>query len=225
MTTLLFADDDPQILSLLSEYLVANDFRVITADNGSTALEKFKEESIDLVLLDVMMPKLDGVETLKSIRTQSNVPIIMLTAKNEDVDRIEGLEFGADDYIAKPFNPREIVARIKAVLRRYTVKAPSTIDGLELNSTLRSANYKAQALQLTTAEFLVLQQLLLKTPHPIDRETLTKAALDREITAFDRAIDVHVSNLRKKLTSISDQLLIKNIRGKGYQLIDLSETC
>jgi len=225
MPTILFADDDQQIRELLCEFLRAVSFDVIAVCDGEEALEQLPKQQVDLILLDVMMPQLDGIATLKRIRRTSNIPIIMLTAKDSDGDKINGLEFGADDYIAKPCNPREIVARINAVLRRTTTALTNTqsVDGLELLANELKANYLGKCLELTAAEFYVLQALVAQGDEIISRDELTKQALGRELTAYDRAIDVHISNLRKKLTSVNADVTIKSIRSKGYRIVAISE--
>jgi len=228
MATILFADDDQQIRDLLCEYLRAVGFSVVGVSNGQEALDELAKQPIDLILLDVMMPVLDGIQTLKATRKTSQTPVIMLTAKDSDGDKINGLEFGADDYIAKPCNPREIVARINAVLRRCQtqpeISSHRSFTDLQLCSKEFKAIYQGNDLNLTGAEFFVLQALITTGEDVISRDELTQQALNRSLTAYDRAIDVHISNLRKKFSQANASIIIKSIRGKGYRIVATSET-
>jgi len=230
MTTLLLVDDDVTLNELLSSYLSKQGYDVESAYDGRQALLKLDAYTPDLIILDIMMPELDGLETLKEIRKNSELPVLMLTAKTEDIDRIIGLEMGADDYLAKPCNPRELVARIKAILRRTqsTTDAslhpaqkniPQTISfaGLLINPSRYEAHYKDANIQLTGAEFKLLHVFMSNPGIVLSKEQLTLEVLNRPLEMYDRAIDVHVSNLRKKLSRKdlpSD--LIANIRGQGY---------
>ncbi|MBN6711335.1 response regulator [Haemophilus haemoglobinophilus] len=223
MTKLLIVDDDKELIELLSELLSYEGFDVDSAGNGKEALEKF-DSSHDLILLDVMMPKLNGFETLKKIRQQSNTPVIMLTARGEDIDRVIGLELGADDYLPKPFNDRELVARIRAILRRtkHEDKETSCYEayGLTLYLEKMEAYFNGENLNLTGTEFSLLQILMQNPGTILSREYLTTTVLGKNMTPFDRAIDMHMSNLRKKLPIIDDEhTWFKTLRGKGYLFI------
>jgi DNA-binding response OmpR family regulator len=226
MPHILLVDDDTTLNELLADYLGSQGFDVSSAYNGLEALAKLKDQTPDLMVLDIMMPELDGLETLKEVRKHSELPVLMLTAKTEDIDRIIGLEMGADDYLAKPCNPRELVARIKAILRRSQVTqeptAPTsstqiTLGGLTISPTRYEAHYLETQIQLTGAEFKLLLVFMSNPGIVLSKEQLTEDVLNRPLEMYDRAIDVHVSNLRKKLSRegiTSD--LITNIRGQGY---------
>ena len=219
---ILVIDDDPKLASLLVEYLGGRGLLVEQASSGQQGLEKRKMGSFDLVILDVMMPGMDGFETLKELRKESDIPVIMLTARTEDFDRIVGLELGADDYINKPFNPRELLARIHAILRR-TQNAQSTEDSaivvgnVRMEVTKRKVFVRGEDIELTATEFDILRVLLSNAGRVIARERLMELARGQEFAAFDRSIDVHISNVRKKLGDSSKQSqIIKTIRGVGY---------
>jgi two-component system, OmpR family, response regulator CpxR len=220
---ILIIDDDVDLCDLLAESLRRQGFLAVTVHDGITGLERALSNEFALIVLDLMLPGLDGSEVLKRIRSRSNVPVIILTAKGEANDRIVGLESGADDYLAKPFNPRELSARMQAVLRRTTSeeshrKADHILGGdIEVNTRLRTARRRNRLLDLTSVEFDLLV-LFLKSPGKVlGREELTKAVLGRELRATDRSIDVHVSNLRRKLGPNSNGgERIKNIRSTGY---------
>ncbi len=218
---LLIVDDDPDLRSLLSALLQLEGFSVETACDGRTALTLLREQAIDLVLLDVMMPGLSGFEVLSRLRQFSSVPVIMLTARGEPLDRVQGLEGGADDYLAKPFDDRELIARIRALLRRMHPERDSaaqlTLDDMELNVGRQEVVCQGQRLELTSTEFQLLR-LLLQTPGQLlDKEHLHREALGRPLSPYDRSLDVHISNLRKKLPPRGDGLeRIRTVRGKGY---------
>ena len=232
MSKILLVDDDIELTDLLAEVLRLTGFEVEVANNGQEALDKLNS-SHQLVLLDVMMPVLNGIETLKKIRQTSNVPVMMLTARGEEIDRVLGLELGADDYLPKPFNDRELVARIKAILRRVSPSESSqnstalpsednTLEfcGLVLHSGLQQASYKGQDLGLTGSEFALLHKLVLRPGQIVSREELTVNVLGKHLSPFDRSIDMHMSNLRKKLPERDDGLpWLKTLRGRGYLLV------
>ncbi|MBF0751391.1 MULTISPECIES: response regulator [unclassified Pasteurella] len=234
MSKILLVDDDTELTHLLSEVLSLSGFCVDIANNGQEALDKLKQ-GYSLVLLDVMMPVLNGIETLKQIRQQSNIPVMMLTARGEDIDKVLGLELGADDYLPKPFNDRELVARIKAILRRsegnYPEPAENTaaqkeddnwlyFDELRLHTVHQQTFYKTQELFLTASEYSLLEALILSKGEPITRETLSMHVLGKPLSPFDRSIDMHMSNLRKKLPPRENRLpWFKTLRGRGYLLI------
>ena len=217
MSKILLVDDDIELTDLLAEVLRLTGFEV------------------ELVLLDIMMPVLNGIETLKKIRQTSNVPVMMLTARGEEIDRVLGLELGADDYLPKPFNDRELVARIKAILRRATPaekentqnstalsSEENTLEfcGLVLHSGLQQASYNGQDLGLTGSEFALLHKLVLRPGQIVSREELSVNVLGKHLSPFDRSIDMHMSNLRKKLPERDDGLpWLKTLRGRGYLLV------
>ncbi|MFQ1007110.1 DNA-binding response regulator [Gilliamella apicola] len=229
MNKLLVVDDDPEIASLLSELLELEGFEVETANNGVQALEKF-DMSFDLILLDIMMPEMNGLNVLSQLRSKFTVPVIFLTAKDNEYDKIIGLELGADDYILKPFNDRELIARINALLRRTrwdnlvneTDDLPQqyTVDKLVLNRKQQSVYYDSKYIELTGTEFQVLLKFLENGGKIISRDTLSETVLGKEFIPLARSIDVHVSNLRKKLPPRSDGLpWIKTLRSKGYLFV------
>lgn len=230
MSKLLLVDDDLELCALLQEYLQGEGFDITTCHDGGAALETLKQDSFDAIVLDVMLPVHNGFDVLRKLRDFCQTPVLMLTAKGETVDRIVGLEMGADDYLPKPCNPRELVARIRAILRRIETADDKDTDDTEREKLLqvdqitmvfnnRSVTYQNTPLTLTGAEFTVLELLMRNAGDVISKEELTEKALNRKLTPYDRSIDVHVSNLRKKLTAIgANKELIINIRGAGYML-------
>jgi two-component system, OmpR family, response regulator CpxR len=218
---LLLIDDDVELCSLLSEFLKREGFTVECVHDGVAGLERAAQPGVDLVVLDVMLPGIDGFEILRRLRAHSKVPVIMLTARGEDVDRIIGLEIGADDYLAKPFNPRELAARIRAILRRYEARppaAPSTrieVNGIALDPASREVFSNGKPIELTTFEFDILEMLLRSAGRVLSRDALMENFYNRKATPFDRSIDMHISHLRKKLER--GDSIIKTIRGVGYQ--------
>ena len=227
MSKLLLVDDDVELTELLSSLLTLEGFDVQTANNGSEALQKL-DESHELVLLDVMMPKLNGLDTLKEIRKVSNVPVMMLTARGEDIDRVLGLELGADDYLPKPFNDRELVARIRAILRRSVspsnnvdnTKEILSFENVTLYLTRQTAMYDEKNLNLTDYEFKILQRLIESKGDIVTREELSLEVLGKTLSPFDRSLDMHISNLRRKLPERESKLSwFKTLRGKGYLLV------
>jgi two-component system response regulator CpxR len=219
---ILIVDDDAELCRLLDEYLRGQGFDVEAAHNGPDGLEKALGPAVDLVVLDVMLPGLDGLEVLRRLRAKSRVPVLMLTARGEDVDRIVGLEIGADDYLPKPFNPRELVARIRAVLRRGEAadrpQGRVRVQDVELDPGSRSVTRNRTPIELTTIEFDILEQLMRAAGRVLSRDQLMDALYDRPATPFDRSIDMHISHLRRKLEApqFGDRPLIKTIRGVGY---------
>ena len=227
MSKLLLVDDDVELTELLSSLLTLEGFDVQTANNGLEALQKL-DESHELVLLDVMMPKLNGLDTLKEIRKVSNVPVMMLTARGDDIDRVVGLELGADDYLPKPFNDRELVARIRAILRRSVSPSNNVDDKKEILSfenvtlylTPQTAMYGEENLNLTDYEFKILQRLIELKGDIATREELSLEVLGKTLSPFDRSLDMHISNLRRKLPERESKLpWLKTLRGKGYLLV------
>ncbi|HXB68128.1 MAG TPA: response regulator transcription factor [Candidatus Acidoferrales bacterium] len=217
---ILMIDDDAELCSLLGEFLQREGYSVEFEHEGNRGLQRAAQAGVDLVLLDVMLPGIDGFEILRRLREKSKVPVIMLTARGEDVDRIVGLELGADDYLPKPFNPRELVARIRAVVRRYEPRpaAPShrlEVNGVVLDTGTREVMANGKRLDLTTFEFDILEQLMRSAGHVLSRDALMENFYNRKATPFDRSIDMHISHLRKKIEN--GEALIKTIRGVGYQ--------
>ena len=217
---ILLVDDDAELCSLLLEFLQREGFMVECAHEGNQGLAKALQPGIDLLILDVMLPGLDGFEILRRLRQQSKVPVIMLTARGEDVDRIVGLELGADDYLPKPFNPRELAARIRAIQRRYEPRPASAsprleINGIALDPGTREVLSTGRKVELTTFEFDILEMLMRSAGRVLSRDALMENFYNRKATPFDRSIDMHISHLRKKLDR--GESLIKTIRGVGYQ--------
>ncbi len=222
MYHLLIIDDDVALTEMLGEYLQQNGFTVDAENSPVAAITKLREHSFDVVLLDVMMPLLDGFETLKQIRNFSVVPVIMLTAKGEDYDRILGLELGADDYLAKPFNHRELLARMKALTRRldelssFNQVQHLDFHGIKIEEASQRAMVGAHELDLTNTEFQLLMLLMRHVGHLLSKEKLSEDILGRRLSAFDRSLDMHVSNVRKKLSQQGIENVIKTMRGSGY---------
>lgn len=222
MNSLLIIDDDVELCALLTERLAEEGFHLHAAHNGRDGLERALNGAHSLVILDVMLPRMGGMEVLTELRMRSSIPVLMLTARGDDIDRIIGLEVGADDYLPKPFNPRELVARIKAILRRLDERRAGsdsfTAGDITIDITLREVQVAGKSVSLTTVEFALLEALVKNPGRALTRDYLTDAALGRKQGAFDRSIDVHISNLRKKLDSHGDVERIKTIRGSGYLL-------
>ncbi len=224
MSRVLIIDDDQGLVSLLQRYLRNDGFEVTAVYDHRTGLEAALRNEHDVIILDVMLPGGSGFELLKSLRLQSRVPVILLTARGEAVDRILGLEIGADDYVPKPFDPRELAARIRAVLRRSqenhnesATEETLVVDDLTLSLLARSVHCAGQAVELTGAEFNMLVLLVRRAGAVVTREELAQAALGRPLSAFDRSVDVHVSRLRKKLGyTATGEERIRPVRGIGY---------
>ena len=217
---ILLVDDDTELTTLLSEFLRREGFTVDAEHEGNRGLARATEAGNDLVVLDVMLPGIDGFEILRRLRAESKVPVIMLTARGEDVDRIVGLELGADDYLPKPFNPRELVARIRAILRRYEPRVPTAggrieVGGISLDPGTREVTVNGKPVDFTTFEFDILELLMRNAGRVLSRDALMENFYNRKATPFDRSIDMHISHLRKKLEN--GDALIKTIRGVGYQ--------
>jgi len=226
MTRLLLADDDIELCELLEEYLSSEGFAITLVHDGAAAVAMLQAQAFDLVILDVMMPMMNGFDALREIRNRAQTPVLMLTAKGEDVDRIVGLEMGADDYLGKPCNPRELVARIKAILRRakgVPVEPPEAaikIADIELLPAARQVFCQGEALSLTGTEFNLLRELLLHAGEVVTKAHLTEAVLERKLTPYDRSIDMHISNIRRKLGPCpGGEARIQSVRGAGYILV------
>jgi len=217
---ILLVDDDVELCGLLTEFLKREGFTLECDHDGKRGLEKAVHGNYDIVLLDVMLPSMDGFEILRALRKQSKVPVIMLTARGEDVDRIIGLELGADDYLPKPFNPRELAARIRAIMRRLEARPTETgarleVNGIVLDPGSREVFAQGKPVEVTTFEFDILEMLMRSAGRVLSRDALMENMYNRKATPFDRSIDMHVSHLRKKLEA--GHPLIKTIRGVGYQ--------
>ncbi len=220
---LLIVDDDRELCGMLAEYLGPEGFVTATAGTGTEGLERLAREPADLVVLDVMLPELSGFEVLRRIRTMSRIPVIMLTARGEEVDRVVGLELGADDYLGKPFSPRELVARIRAVLRRIPAEMPPgggvlVWGPLQLDLRARRAGIGEHDLELTSAELRILELLVRANTRTVSRDELMTQALGRRLLPTDRSLDTHVSNLRKKLMRYTERVAVQSVRGAGYAL-------
>ena len=225
MSKILIIDDDEELCELVSEYLSVEGFETEAVHDGETGLQKALSGDYEMAILDVMLPRKNGFDVLRDLRKSSKLPVLMLTAKGDDMERIVGLEIGADDYLPKPFNPRELVARLRAVLRRVqdtddkkAATAESfTVDDIEVSLTGRTAKIAGTELNLTAVEFDLLVALLEQAGKIVKKEDLSQRVLDRRLSPFDRSLDMHVSNLRKKLGAREDESeRIKTIRSVGY---------
>ena len=224
MDRILVIDDDVELCSLVGEYLESEGFQVEPVYEGERGLEKALTGDYALVVLDVMLPGINGFEVLRRLRVTSRIAVLLLTARGEDVDRIVGLEIGADDYLPKPFNPRELVARIRAILRRtYDGGPASSVPGIirvgdiELDPATRTVKQAGRNIELTSVEFSLLEVLLREAGRVVTRERLAATVLSRKFSPFDRSIDMHVSKVRKKLGDTQGGTeYIKTVRGVGY---------
>jgi len=222
---LLLVDDDVELAEMLKEYLGQEGFEVGLAHDGEAGVAAALSGQYALVVLDVMMPHMDGIQALGRIRMSSRIPVLMLTAKGDDLDRITGLELGADDYVPKPCTPRELVARIRAILRRsqaLTSQASAeyvSVGPLLVYPAKRSATWQGQPLDLTSTEFNLLEVLARHAGRVVSKDDLSELGLGRPLARFDRSIDVHLSSVRQKLAAVqADKDFILTVRGKGYQL-------
>ncbi len=215
----LLIDDDTDLCSLMGDYFAQQGFRIEAVHDGRKGLARALDGGFDLILLDVMLPVLDGFEVLRQIRKRSETPIIMLTARTAETDRVAGLNAGADDYLPKPFGPEELLARIRAVLRRVAKgdagTQPIEAGGVKLNPQTRQAWYRDETLDVTALEFDLLDLLVRAAGRTVSRDELTAALHQRQSTPYERSLDVHISHLRKKLEG-EDRVLIRTIRGVGY---------
>jgi len=230
METLLLIDDDVDLCLMLTDYLGRHGFNVVSIHNGEAGLNLALSGSFAMILLDVMLPGLDGFEVLRRLRFSSSTSVLLLTARGDEVDRIVGLEIGADDYLPKPFNPRELLARIRAILRR-SIQVGLAVDntkqesdsisvlGIELDASARRVSCEGRPVALTDVEFALLQTLMRSAGEVVEREHLAETVLGRSLHPFDRSLDMHISRLRRKLEetcSLGER--VKTIRGVGYQL-------
>ena len=218
MKHLAIIDDDPEILKLLEQYLTKNGFDVEAFTDGESFLKE-DESKFSLIVLDIGLPGMDGLEVCKRVRQNSNIPIIMLTAASDDLDRILGLELGSDDYMGKPFNPRELLARIKALLRRSEIKEEDVDNNIVMNYAARSAFIGGQELELTGTEFDLLCVFHKQIGTVLSRDEIGELLHGRRVDPLDRSIDTIVSRLRHKLSSHFDGEIIQSVRGKGYVLL------
>lgn len=223
---LLVIDDDVELCALVAEYLEPEGFQLEAVHEADDGVRRALSGEFALIILDVMLPGASGFEVLRRVRAESDVPIIMLTARGDDVDRIVGLEIGADDYLPKPFNPRELVARIRAILRRTTQAAAEaaaaesqrlTVSDVEIDMGSRSVWQVGRPVALTAVEYELLLMLMRHAGQVVERNRLSRAVLGRSLSPYDRSLDMHISNLRKKLGHKVDQIeRIKTVRGVGY---------
>lgn len=224
---ILLVEDDQELNELLTEFLQLEGFNVTSTFDGVAGLEAALTGEHDAIVLDIMLPKMNGLEVLKQLRNSQKTPVLMLTARGDEVDRIVGFEMGADDYLPKPCNPREIIARIKAILRRVEMDLADAqpvskngvikLEDIEVNPSTRVATLNDEPLELTSTEFNLLESLLSHAGQVISKEDLTETALGRKLTLYDRSVDMHLSNLRKKLGAFADgEARIKTLRGVGY---------
>ena len=221
MNKILIIDDDEELCELVSEYLSAEDFQVESANDGETGLNKALSGDYDLAILDVMLPKINGFDVLRQLRERSKMPVLMLTARGDDTERIVGLEIGADDYLPKPFNPRELLARLRAILRRARSDGSSPeklqVDDLEISTSSRSVRIHGREISVTSVEFDLLRALVKEAGKIVKKDALSEEVLERELSPYDRSLDMHISNLRKKLGPRSDGSdRIKTVRSVGY---------
>ena len=220
---ILVVDDEPKVARLARDYLEKNGFRVLTAGDGQSALTMARREKPDLVILDLMLPQIDGREVCRILRRESDVPIIMLTALSEEIDQVTGLEIGADDYITKPFSVRTLVARVRALLRRTRggMKTPGIlrVGGLEIDSAKYSATFNGSPVKLTPNEFKLLHIFASRVGQTFTREQLLED-LHGAASSMDRSVDSHIKNLRKKLETASGESMIETVYGIGYRFIE-----
>jgi two-component system, OmpR family, response regulator CpxR len=223
MERVLVVDDDVELCDLIAEYLRPEGFDVHAVHDGETGLERALAGDTDLVVLDMMLPGISGLDVLRKLRERSRLPVLILTARGQDVDRIVGLEIGADDYLGKPFNPRELLARIRAILRRTKTGAAAgepkklAIGDVEMDIGARTVRKTGEPVELTSLEFNLLEKLMMQAGDVVTREQIAQEILGRRFVAYDRSIDMHVSKLRRKLGRYADgEERIKSIRGVGY---------
>ncbi len=227
MDHVLIVDDDIALVELLSEYLASEGLAVTRAHDGRTGVERALADAPDIVVLDVMMPGSDGISALRELRARSDLPVLMLTAKGDDVDRIVGLELGADDYVPKPCTPRELLARIRAILRRHRAREaghhrdePMTGGPFRLWPSQRRATVQDQPLALTGAEFGILERLVGTPGEVVSKSELSEKGLGRPLARYDRSVDVHISSIRQKIPTRPDgSSWIQTVRGQGYLLV------
>lgn len=224
MNRILIIDDDEELCELVAEYLTVEGFETKAVHDGAAGLESALSGDYDMAVLDVMLPKMNGFDVLRNLRSTSRLPVLMLTARGDDMERIVGLEIGADDYLPKPFNPRELVARLRAILRRTETPETSdragdkvVVEDLELARSARTVKLSGQEIPLTSVEFDLLTELATEAGKVVRKEDLSERVLERKLSPYDRSLDMHISNLRKKLGPRHDGSdRIKTIRSVGY---------
>lgn len=223
MTRILIIDDDEELCELVSEYLASEGFETESVNDGESGVKRALSGDHEIAILDVMLPRMNGFDVLRELRRTSSIPVIMLTARGDDADRIGGLESGADDYLPKPFNPRELAARLRAILRRSASEEDGganedvEVEGVVLSPASRKATRDGEDLNLTSVEFGLLHALLRHAGSVVKKEDLSERVLERKLSPYDRSLDMHISNLRKKLGQRADGgELIKTIRSVGY---------
>ena len=228
MTSILMIDDDVALTQLVAEYLQLDGYQFRAVHQGPKGLELAKSNAYQLVLLDIMLPGMDGLTVLKQLRQHSYCPVLMLTARGDEIDRVVGLELGADDYLAKPFSPRELVARIKAILRRVELiqqqQQPQLtvlhVNSLRLDSAKRQVFVLDNALVLTATEYQILELLMRHAGDVVSKEDLSQLALGKRLQLYDRSLDMHISNIRKKIAQYDESEKIQTLRGLGYLLLE-----
>jgi len=225
MSKVLLIDDDVELTMLLQEYLTEEGYDVATDTDGRAAIAAAAASTVDIIFLDIMMPRMNGIEVLQRIRKLSQIPVLMLTARGDDIDRISGLNLGADDYVPKPCSPGELAARLRAILRRTHQPAGASIDAVKAGQLVihpgkRSAEWRGEPLELTGTEFGLLEVLARNAGQLVSKQDISKQAFGKPLTPFDRRIDVHISSVRQKLGLREDgQSWIQSVRGLGYQLL------
>ena len=223
IANILIIDDDEELGSMLQDFFKPDNISITIALSGEAGLDRIGKKNFDLVILDIMLPGMNGMEVLKTIRKNNEIPVIMLTARGEEIDRIIGLEIGADDYLSKPFNPRELSARIKAILKRSQSRGltkKKKIGSITIDERSRKVYVNKLPLKLTGTEFEILRALVSNPGKVISKDELSENILGRKLLPYDRSIDTHISNLRNKLGEASNSgVIIQNQRGIGYILI------
>lgn len=223
---ILLVEDDQELGQMLSQYLAGEGMNTDVITHGKRALEVINQTHYDAMILDIMLPDISGIEVLRQVRQHHRLPIIMLTAKGENIDRVIGLEMGADDYMPKPCYPRELVARLRSVMRRFeeipvapSDNQPLILKELELNPAMRSVTWQQQPIDLTASEFNLLELLLVAGDRVVSKDELSEKALGRTREAYDRSVDVHISNIRQKFAKTTqDQIFIETVRSIGYKI-------
>ena len=223
---ILLVEDDQELGQMLSQYLAGEGMNTDVITHGKRALEVINQTHYDAMILDIMLPDISGIEVLRQVRQHHRLPIIMLTAKGENIDRVIGLEMGADDYMPKPCYPRELVARLRSVMRRFeeipvapSDNQPLVLKELELNPAMRSVTWQQQSIDLTASEFNLLELLLVAGDRVVSKDELSEKALGRTREAYDRSVDVHISNIRQKIAkTTNDQIFIETVRSIGYKI-------
>ncbi|MDP4527588.1 response regulator transcription factor [Alkalimonas delamerensis] len=233
MNRILMIDDDRELTDLVQEYLEPDGYVFAACHQGPEGLALAQRGGHDLILLDIMLPGMDGLSLLQELRKTSSCPVLMLTARGDDIDRILGLELGADDYLAKPFNPRELSARIKAIFRRIELvqqhqqqrTAVLQLHDVQLDSASHQLQVQQHPVRLTATEFQLLDYLMRRAGQVISKEELSKQVLGRNLQLHDRSLDMHLSNIRRKLAKHSTQDYIQTLRGSGFRFIPETEPC